>query len=95
MAAVTAINNIVIMENGDTYSPLTKKIAIQGVRLIGDNTNASTGSLSTDKNSNAVIYALACQGGECDESSMCVNADADVLTATVTGTGAYLMVYLK
>lgn len=93
MAAVTAVNNIVTMTNGDTYSPLAKKIKIKGVRLVGNSTDVSSGTLTTDESE--VIYALACPMDSCDESQLCSNVDADVLTAAVTGTGSYLMVYLE
>lgn len=93
MAEKSPVNNIVILENGDTYSPSAKKIKIEGVRLIGNSTDESSGTLTTD--ASAVIYALACGIDACDEANLCSNVDADVLTAAVTGTGSYLMVYLK
>lgn len=93
MAAVVAVNNIVTMANGDTYSPNAGKIKIAGVRLVGNSTDVSSGTLTT--NETEVIYSLACPMDSCDESQLCANVDADVLTAAVTGTGSLLMVYLK
>ncbi len=91
MAEVTAKSGVVIMANGDTYSPAGKKIKIKGVRLVAGSTVA-TATIST---SEKVIYSMAAVIAAADESNICTNVDGGVLTAALVGTGATLYLYLE
>ncbi len=93
MAEVTPKSNILEMANGDTYTPNGRKIAIAGVRLTAGSGAAATGII-TDENDRK-IYSLAAVQSTDTEATLCTNADTNVLKATVTGTGAVLLVYLK
>ena len=90
MAEVTPKSMVLIMANGDTYTPNGKKIKIKGVRLIAGSANATATISSTEK----VIYSLAAVIGTADESVIETNIDSVSLTAALAGTGATLYVYL-
>lgn len=92
MAEVTPSSNILIMADGDTYSPQAKKIMIAGVRLVAGSA-AATASIKDDDA--RVVYNLAAVTGTTDESMICTNVDSTSLTAVLAGTGASLIVYLK
>jgi hypothetical protein len=91
MAEVTANANVIIMANADTYSPLSKKIKIKGVRLVGGSANA-TATLTINSK---VIYSLAAIIGTVDESCIPMNVEGGTITAALAGTGASLYVYLE
>ena len=91
MAEKTAVGNIVIMANADTYSPLSKKIKIKGVRLVGGS-DLSTATLTI---ASKIFYSLAAQVGAADESNICMTCEGGTITAALTGTGASLYVYLE
>jgi hypothetical protein len=91
MAEVTGKSNVLIMANGDTYSPVGKRIKIKGVRLVGGS-DLSTATISTTEK---VIYSMAAQIGAADESCICTQVDGGVLTAALTGTGSSLYVYIE
>lgn len=91
MAEVTAKSGVVIMTNGDTYTPNGKKIMIEGVRLIAGSANATATISSSEK----IIYSLAAVIGTADETVIETNIDGGVITAALAGTGATLYVYIK
>jgi hypothetical protein len=91
MAEVTPKSGVLIMANGDTYTPNGKKIIIKGVRLIAGSANATATITSSESK---VIYSLAAVIGTADESVIETNIDSTSLTAALAGTGASLYVYL-
>lgn len=91
MAEVTAKSNVIIMTNGDTYTPNGKRISVKGVRLIAGSDNATATISSSEK----VIYSLAAVIGTADESTIPTQIDSVSLTAALVGTGATLYVYLE
>jgi hypothetical protein len=93
MAEIAPVNNILKMEDGDTYTPNTGKILIASVVLVGNDTDASTALIESDNGD--LLYALAAPAKETDVQGICACADADGIEATVTGTGSYVLVYLK
>lgn len=90
MAIASPSSNILIMGNGDTYTPNAKKIKIKGVRLVGGS-DASTATISAG---GKIVYSLAASATSSDECSISSNVDGDSLTAALTGTGSTLYVYL-
>lgn len=92
MAEVTPKSGVLIMTNGDTYTPNGKKIMVKGVRLVAGAAAAATATISSTEK---IIYSLAAVAGTADECVICTAVDSVSLTAALAGAGATLYVYLE
>lgn len=92
MAEITPKSGVLIMANGDTFTPNGKKIKIKAVRLIAGSANAT--ATITSNSDSKVIYSMAAVIGTADESVVETNIDSTQITAALAGTGASLYVYL-